>query len=67
MYKYVAIEPTMAVDNETNCVDHFRSFAYHTVQERLPIILTKIIDQTTRDREELAELYDGEVILNRIV
>lgn len=44
-----------------NDVNHFRSFAYYTVQERLPIILTKIIDQTTRDKDELAEQFGGEV------
>lgn len=38
-----------------------RSFAYYTIQERLPIILTKVIDQTTRDKDEIADLFNGEV------
>lgn len=43
-----------------------RTFAYYTIQHRLPIILTKIIDSITRDRDELASIFDGEVILNII-
>lgn len=38
-----------------------RSFAYYTIQERLPIILTKVVDQTTRDKDEIAELFNEEV------
>lgn len=39
----------------------YRSFAYYTIQERLPIILTKVIDQTTRDKDEIADIFKGEV------
>lgn len=37
-----------------------QSFAYYTIQERLPIILTKLIDQLTRERDDLATQYEGE-------
>lgn len=37
-----------------------KSFAYYTIQERLPIIITKIIDQMTRDKDELMEYFNGE-------
>lgn len=41
----------------------YRSFAYYTITERLPIIVTKIVDQTTRDKDVIAELFNGEVHL----
>ncbi|KAM7342418.1 damage-control phosphatase ARMT1-like [Cochliomyia hominivorax] len=37
-----------------------RSFAYHTLRERLPVILTEIIDQLNRDKDEIAGLGNGE-------
>lgn len=42
-------------------MEFHRSFAYYTIQERLPIIVTKIIDQITRDKDEIAEAFKGEV------
>lgn len=47
-------------------MESYRSFAYYTIQERLPIILTKIIDQITRDKDEIAESFEGEVIEENI-
>lgn len=43
-----------------------RTFAYYTIRKRLPIILTKIIDQTTRDKDELANIFNGEETKNDI-
>lgn len=37
-----------------------RSFAYYTIQERLPIIITKILDQVTRDKDEIGGMFNGE-------
>lgn len=44
----------------------FRSFACYTIQQRLPTIITKIIDGVTRDKNELIELFGGDVIDNNI-
>lgn len=38
----------------------YRSFAYITIKDRLPVILTKIIDTLSRNKENIAEIY-GEV------
>lgn len=38
----------------------YRSFAYITIKDRLPVILTKIIDTLCRNKENIAEIY-GEV------
>lgn len=38
----------------------YRSFAYITLKDRLPVILTKIIDTLSRNKEDIAEKY-GEV------
>lgn len=38
----------------------YRSFAYVTLKDRLPVILTKIIDTFSRDKENIIEKY-GEV------
>lgn len=46
-----------------NIIQHCRSFAYYTIQERLPVIITKIIDQISRDKDELAEIFGGEVTI----
>lgn len=35
-----------------------RSFAYYTIRERLPVILTQVIDQLSRDKDEIAAKYD---------
>lgn len=37
-----------------------RSFAYVTLKDRLPVILTKIIDTFSRDKENIIEKY-GEI------
>uniref|UniRef100_A0A1I8PET3 Sugar phosphate phosphatase n=2 Tax=Stomoxys calcitrans TaxID=35570 RepID=A0A1I8PET3_STOCA len=37
-----------------------RSFAYYTLRERLPVILTNIIDSLTKEKDEIAEKYEGE-------
>lgn len=34
-----------------------RSFAYITIKDRLPVILTKIIDTLSRNKEDIAEKY----------
>lgn len=36
-----------------------RSFAYHTLQERAPIILTNFLDHLVIDRCEIIEQYEG--------
>lgn len=41
----------------------WRSFAYYTIQERLPIILTKVIDYLSREKESIAEQYNGDVCM----
>ena len=38
----------------------YRSFAYITLKDRLPVILTKIIDTLSRNKEDIVEKY-GEV------
>lgn len=38
----------------------YRSFAYVTLKDRLPVILTKIIDTFSRNKENIIEKY-GEV------
>lgn len=40
----------------------YRSFACFTIQQRLPTIITKIIDSVTRDKNELIGLFGGDVI-----
>ncbi|XP_075168029.1 damage-control phosphatase ARMT1-like [Haematobia irritans] len=37
-----------------------RSFAYYTMRERLPVILTNIIDSLTKDKDDIAQKYEGE-------
>lgn len=37
-----------------------RSFAYYTIRERLPVILTQIVDQLSRDKDLIAAEYDGD-------
>lgn len=34
-----------------------RSFAFHTVKERLPVILTQIVDHLVRDKENIVQEY----------
>lgn len=34
-----------------------RSFAYETIKDRLPVILTKIIDTLSRDKQEIIQKY----------
>lgn len=36
----------------------FRGFAFKTINQRLPVILTKIIDQLSRDKKEISESYN---------
>ncbi|XP_055902584.1 damage-control phosphatase ARMT1-like [Eupeodes corollae] len=38
-----------------------RSFAYYTLRERLPVILTQVLDNLSRDKDEIAEKYGNEV------
>ncbi|XP_076650442.1 damage-control phosphatase ARMT1 isoform X2 [Halictus rubicundus] len=38
-----------------------RSFAYITIKDRLPIILTKIVDTLSRNKEDIANLYGENV------
>lgn len=40
----------------------YRSFAFHTVKERMPVIITKLIDSLVREKENLAKQY-GEVYI----
>lgn len=37
-----------------------RSFAYHTIRNQLPVILTKVLDSLTRDKNEVVAQF-GEV------
>ncbi|XP_026480035.1 protein-glutamate O-methyltransferase-like [Ctenocephalides felis] len=37
-----------------------KSFAYHTLQERAPIILTNFLDHLVIDRCEIIEQYEGD-------
>lgn len=39
----------------------YRSFAYYTVRERLPVILTKVLDQLSQDRDEIAADLNNQV------
>lgn len=41
----------------------FRGFAYTTIKDRLPVILTKVIDGLSRDKESITQEY-GEVSEN---
>lgn len=47
--------------NYVNSFLSSRSFAFYTVKERLPIILTKIIDHLVRDKEKIVKIF-GEVL-----
>lgn len=38
----------------------FRSFAYFTISERLPKILTAVIDQLSKDKDEIINNYGEE-------
>lgn len=38
----------------------YRSFAFKTVKDRLPIILTRLIDHLVRDKDYIAQNF-GEV------
>ncbi|XP_058129445.1 damage-control phosphatase ARMT1-like [Anopheles ziemanni] len=35
-------------------------FGYYTMRERLPVILTQVIDQLSKDKEQIAENFGGE-------
>lgn len=35
----------------------FRTFAFYTVKDRLPVILTKVVDHLARSKEELVQQY----------
>ncbi|XP_073846525.1 damage-control phosphatase ARMT1-like isoform X1 [Musca autumnalis] len=37
-----------------------KSFAFHTLKERLPVILTQIIDSLTKEKDEISDKYQGE-------
>lgn len=37
----------------------YRSFAYYTVRERLPVILSSVLDQLTKDKELIVKEYGG--------
>ena len=43
-----------------NFHEFFRSYAFYTMSERVPVIITNIIDQLTREKEKIIEQY-GEV------
>lgn len=43
----------------------FRSFAYYTIRERLPVILTQIVDQLSRHKDQIASDYGGEELSNQ--
>ncbi|XP_044730173.1 damage-control phosphatase ARMT1-like [Chrysoperla carnea] len=38
-----------------------RSFAHYTIKERLPVILTKIIDYLVREKEEISKEYQTDI------
>lgn len=37
-----------------------KSFAYYTLRERLPVILTQVLDNLSRDKDEIAQQYGDE-------
>jgi len=39
----------------------FRSFAYSTIKDRLPVIIAKVVDYLCRDKLKIAEQF-GDVI-----
>uniref|UniRef100_A0A1B6LFX9 Sugar phosphate phosphatase n=1 Tax=Graphocephala atropunctata TaxID=36148 RepID=A0A1B6LFX9_9HEMI len=48
---------------------YMRSFAYPTIKDRLPVILTKVIDGLSRDKEAIAAEYgeDGREDVKRVI
>lgn len=38
-----------------------RSFAYYTIRERLPVILTQVVDQLSKDKDVLVADIGNEV------
>uniref|UniRef100_A0A182QQA6 Sugar phosphate phosphatase n=1 Tax=Anopheles farauti TaxID=69004 RepID=A0A182QQA6_9DIPT len=38
-----------------------QGFGYYTMRERLPIILTQVIDQLSKDKEQIVENFGGEI------
>ncbi|XP_054283680.1 damage-control phosphatase ARMT1-like isoform X1 [Macrosteles quadrilineatus] len=48
---------------------YMRSFAYVTVKDRLPVILTKVIDGLSRDKESIAAVYgeEGKEDVKRVI
>jgi len=48
---------------------YMRSFAYTTVKDRLPVILTRVIDNLSRDKEAIALEYgeDGKEDVKRVI
>ncbi|GAB0090165.1 Protein-glutamate O-methyltransferase [Sergentomyia squamirostris] len=43
--------------NEYLSAHYKRSFAHFTIKDRLPVIITKIIDSLSRDKEEIVAIY----------
>lgn len=40
-----------------------RSFAYYTISERLPVILTQVVDQLSKDKDAIVADIGNEVML----
>lgn len=47
-------------------ISFYRSFAYYTLRERLPVILTQVVDNLSRDKDEIAEKF-GDVSQKSII
>lgn len=53
------------IDSETPLNEHLnakymKTFAFYTVKDRLPVILTKVVDHLVRSKEELVQKYGPE-------
>jgi len=39
-----------------------QSFAYTTIKDRLPVILTKVVDTLSRNKEEISKIYGAQAV-----